>query len=272
MALYKFKPATSGEHLFSYITTNLIGRKNINQIYELEALQIGGRQYQLSSYYAGVLAANILTRCLKKANRIVSLFEDEREHQKQMVQYFQRSLEIPRTPSGADLDRLAALTLEAEKKSRKGIISSVRSQFNTTKTSYCYICGFPVFEKPLETQIKMQLEHIWPQSFGGDSIAENLLPACPTCNNAKSDMLLWQNAHIHSFTLKPEPSPQELENIEKKLRIAQHRRNIFEYASTHRTTLKDAALIIGSVDLSEISSIDRDDAVDFFNFGFQKRK
>ena len=109
----------------------------------------------------------------------------------------------------------------------------------------------------------MQLEHIWPQSFGGDSIAENLLPACPACNNAKSDMLLWQNAHIHSFTLKPEPSPQEL---------AQHRRNIFEYASTHRTTLKDAALIIGSVDLSEISSIDRDDAVDFFNFGFQKRK
>lgn len=119
MALYKFKPATSGEHLFSYITTNLIGRKNINQIYELEALQIGGRQYQLSSYYTGVLAANILTRCLKKANRIVSLFEDEREHQKQMAQYFQRSLEIPRTPSGADLDRLAALTLEAEKNLEK---------------------------------------------------------------------------------------------------------------------------------------------------------
>ena len=268
MAFYKFKPTTSGEQLFSYITKNLIGRKSINQIYELEALQIGGRQHQLSTYYIGILTANILTRCLKKANRIVSLFEDEREHQKLIIQYFQRSLEIPRAPYGADLDRLATLTLEAEKKSRKGIISSIRSQFSTTKVNYCYICGFPVFEKPLEMQVKMQLEHIWPQSFGGDSITENLLPACPTCNNDKSDMLLWQNAHIHSFTLKPEPSSQELENIGRRLRIAQHRRDIFEYASTNKTTLKEAAIAIGSVNISEISAIDRDDAVDFFNFSF----
>lgn len=272
MELYKFKPATAGEHLFSYIANNLIGKKSISQIYELDALQVGGRQQELSNYYTGILAANILTRCIKKAKRVVSLIDDEREHQKQIIQYFQRSLEIPRSPSGVDLNRLAALTLEAEKKSRKDIIASVRSQFSTIKTHYCYICGATVHEKSIVSQDRMELEHIWPQSFGGDSIVENLLPACPTCNRQKSDMLLWQNAHIHSFTLKPGPSPQELNNIQTTIRIAQHRRKIFEYANAYKTTLKDAALTIGSVDLSDIHSIDSDDAVDFFNFEFKKRK
>lgn len=272
MELYRFKPVTAGEYLFSYIISNLIGRRGISQIYELDALQIGGRQEELSSYYTGILAANILSRSIKKAKRIVSLINDEREHQKQIVQYFQRTLEIPKSPSGVDLDRLAALTLEAEKKSRKDIISSVRSQFSTIKVHYCYICGGPVFERPLGTQERMQLEHIWPQSFGGDSIAENLLPACATCNGYKSDMLLWQTAHVHSFTLKPEPSPQELNNIKTTLRIAQHRRKIFEYANANRTTLKDAALMVGSANLGDISSIDSDDAVDFFNFEFKKSK
>ncbi|GLZ26427.1 hypothetical protein Pstu01_30960 [Stutzerimonas stutzeri] len=269
MILDKFKPATAGEQLFSYILNSLIGKKNINQIYDLQALQIGGRQEELSSYYTGILAANILSRCLQKAKRIVKLFDDEKEHQKQLIQYFQRSLEIPRSPSGVNLDRLAALTLQAEQKSRKDIISSVRSQFSITKTHYCYICGTQVFENPVDSQLKMQLEHIWPQSFGGDSIVENLLPSCPSCNWLKDKMLLWQNAHIHSFTLKPEPSHSELNNIEIKLRIAQHRKQIFEHANTYKKTLKEAALSIGSVDLQEITSIDKDDAVDFFNFRFK---
>lgn len=268
MNLNKFRPTTAGEQLFTYIFNNLIGKKNINQIYELQALQIGGRQEELSSYYIGVLAANILSRCIQKAKRIVKLFDDEKEHQKQIIQYFQRSLEIPRNPSGFNLDRLAALTLQAEEKSKKDIISSVRSQFSNTKFHYCYICGTQIFENPTGSQIRMELEHIWPLSFGGDSIVENLLPSCPTCNRLKDKMLLWQNAHIHSFTLKPEPSPSEINNIEIKIRIAQHRKQIFEHANLYKKTLKEAALSIGSVDLQSVMPIDKDDAVDFFNFKF----
>jgi hypothetical protein len=268
---YKFKTVTAGEFLFDYINTSLIGRKNLSQISSLDALQIGGRQQELSSYYSGILAANILSRIIKKANRVVSDIESEKEHQKLMIQYFQRSLEIPRTPSGVDLDRLAALALEAEKTSRKDIISSVRSQFTVTKVNYCYMCGAQVYEKTAIASHKMELEHIWPQSFGGDSTVENLLPACPPCNSEKGSMILWQNAHIHSFTLKPEPSSDELTSIKKKVKIAQHRREMFEYASTHRKTLKDAALAIGSFNFNEVSAIDRDDAVDFFNFQIKRR-
>ena len=28
-------------------------------------------------------------------------------------------------------------------------------------------------------------EHIWPRSYGGDSIEENLLPSCKSCNSNK---------------------------------------------------------------------------------------
>ncbi|WP_338478533.1 HNH endonuclease [Pseudomonas trivialis] len=268
---YKFRPVTAGEMLFDYINNSLIGRKNLTQISNLEALQIGGRQHELSSYYAGILAANLLSRIIKKANRVVSDVESEKEHHKLMTHYFLRSLEIPRSPSGVSLDRLASLALEAEKTSRKAIISSVRSQFTITKVNYCYMCGTPVYEKTQNPLDKMELEHIWPQSFGGDSTVENLLPACPPCNGEKGSMILWQNAHIHSFTLKPEPSADELTSIKKKVKIAQHRREMFEYASNYKKTLKDAALAIGSFNFNEVSAIDRDDAVDFFNFQIKRR-
>lgn len=263
-----FRPSTSGELLFHYIIKEVIGRKRISEFHTLSLLQIGGRFDGFFEYYTGVFAANLMARCIKKAKRISSDFENEKDHQRLLVRYFQDSLEIPRDAIGGDLDRFAFLTLEAEKKSRKDIIPSIRKLFSSTGPTSCYICGRMIYEKATDDNEKVELEHIWPQSFGGDSIAENLLPSCKSCNKDKAHMLLWQNSNVHSFVLKPMPSAEEFTAIRRIEKIAKHRWHIFDHACKNKSTLKNAALQIGPAALSDVKSIDSDDAVDFFNFDF----
>jgi len=263
-----FKPSTKGEILFQYIIREVIGRPSISQIQNLDILQIGGRLDDFSEYFAGVFAANIMARCIKKAEKINTTNQNDIDHQRILVRYIQDSLEIPRSPTSGDLDRLAFLILESEKSSRRDINNTTRQQSSSRGLNNCYICGKDIYQSHEDKYLKLQLEHIWPQSFGGDSNVENLLPACYCCNEEKSSMLLWQNSNVHSFVLKPNPSEEETKSIRRKEKIAQHRRSIFQYACTQKTTLKQAAQALGPVDLQNIKPLDSDDAVDFFNFYF----
>ena len=264
----QFKATTKGEILFQHIIREVIGRPNISQIQNLNLLQIGGRLDDFSEYFAGVFAANLMARCIKKAARINTTIQNELEHQRLLVRYIQDSLEIPRSATGGDLDRLAFLILEAEKTSRRDINNTTRQQSSSKGLNNCYICGKDIYYTHEDKDLQLELEHIWPQSFGGDSVVENLLPACHHCNQDKASMLLWQNSNVHSFVLKPTPSADELTTIKRKEKIAHHRRSIFQHACTHKTTLKQAAQTLGPVDLQSIKPIDSDDAVDFFNFYF----
>lgn len=263
-----FKATTKGEILFQYIIREIIGRPSISQLHTLDILQIGGRLEHFAEYYTGVFAANLMARCIKKASRINLSYENELDHQRILVRYILDSLEIPRRSIGGDLDRLAFLTLEAEKASRRDINNTTRSQASSRGLNNCYICGKDIYETHDDGNQTLELEHIWPQSFGGDSITENLLPACHHCNRDKANMLLWQNYNVHSFVLKPDPSADELTAIKRKEKIAQHRRSVFQHACSYKTTLKRAAQIIGPANLTSIKPLDSDDAVDFFNFCF----
>ncbi|WP_460927100.1 HNH endonuclease [Pseudomonas sp. MC6] len=263
-----FKPVTSGESLFQFIITDVIGRSKISELQVLSLLQIGGRLEEFSDYYIGVFAANLMARALKKAERLELLYPDSNENQNQLVRYIQESFEISRASNSGVLDRFAFLTMQAEKSSRRDINASTRKLSASRGLNNCYVCGRDIYEVTTDPAAKLELEHIWPQSFGGDSKVDNLLPSCCDCNREKGSMLLWQNSNVHSFVLKPSPSVDEWTSIKRKEKIAQHRRSIFLHACENKTTLKDAALAIGCVNLMSVRSLDGDDAVDFFNFNF----
>lgn len=214
---------------------------------------------------------NILARAMKKAKTIVRDIDDEKLHQKNLVKYFQIYFGLTNSSVPGGLDRFATLVLDAEQASRKDISNTIKSEMLKNKVLYCYICGISVSGSTQGESLKAELEHIWPQSYGGDSIIENLLPSCPACNKKKGNMILWQNANVHSFVLKPNPSEKEVENIRRVERIAKHRRKLFKVACERKISLKEAANEVGPVDIMNkmnILFIDRDDAVDFFNFDF----
>jgi 5-methylcytosine-specific restriction endonuclease McrA len=264
--LYGFKPVTQGERLFKHLLKHFISPDAKSQASSLSFLQIGNRQEDFSEYYLGVFCFNLLARLIKKS---VHLLEDEtvkeENRQSQMIFYLQTQMEIAIDRKNKnDVVYLATLANLAAQSSGRKINPSTKALV-TPKLSatYCYICGERLELASSDNLQQVQYEHIWPSNFGGDSDPENLLPACSICNNAKGSTLLWQDAHVHSFVLKPNPSIDEITRIQRREKIAIHRRMIFQRACNEGITLKEAALKIGPMGNLQYQHIN--DAVDFFN-------
>lgn len=264
-----FTATTSGEILFQHILKEIIEEQSITELNNIGLLKTGGRAEEFSEYFFGAYAFNLTARCIKKAGRIRQAVSDESQHQKILVRYFQQQLEIPNQPGERNLERLSTLTFNAADNSGKKISDATkRAVRNNKDTHQCYICGKQISRNAEDPESQIQYEHIWPSSYGGDSITGNLLPACPKCNNHKADMLLWQDSHIHSFILPPIPEETEWKNITRQEKIAKHRSYIFNNACTKKLTLKEAAIETGPISThhNSLYAADEDDCVDFFNF------
>jgi 5-methylcytosine-specific restriction endonuclease McrA len=266
-----FNPVTAGERLFKHILKDVLGNPSVSDLSSIGVLQSGGRMEQFSEYFLGAFAYNLTGRCIKKAQSIRAEVEDISRHQDLIINYFLRSLELPQRPGERNLDRLASLAFDAVNSSGKDISNRTKWQVrNGTEACKCYICGRNIESKSKDKYHKIQYEHIWPSSYGGDSLVENILPACMKCNHSKADRLLWQDSHIHSFILSPSPSVNEWKSITYPLKVAKHRAVIFDVASEREITLKEAAIEVGPMDLKSLHTVSEEDCVDFFNFGMRK--
>jgi len=274
MKYLDFKPSTAGERLFQHIIKNVVGRDSQLELQNLELLRSGGRASAFFDYFLGIYTFNFMGRCLRKAVSVQKTIEDESLHQEVLTQYFQKTLEIPALAGERNLDQLALLSLYAANYSGKDISKRTKySVRNGSDSCNCYICGKEILRKTENPELLIKYEHIWPSSYGGDSITENLLPACEKCNSHKADMLLWQDSHIHSFILPPTPSNDEWMKITRTKKIAKHRVHIFETACTQKISLKEAAIEVGPIDvgIQSLYSLDEDDCVDFFNFNIKEK-
>jgi len=270
MDLTAFIPTTTGEHLFQVIIRDHIGLSSLVHLQASPLLRVGGRTDDLSEYFVGVSALNILARVVKKAERVRS-DEQETLHQSSLVSYIQKTLGIPHVSGSDAVDRLASLSLKAAADSKRAIRDAVKNAvLNGQRELACYICG-GLLTKSNDAlpENKIEYEHLWPSSFGGNSIPDNLLPACGTCNRAKGHMMLWQSAHVSSFVLKPSPSEEEWKTIRRNEKIAKHAQAIFGHACHNKTSLKQAALALGPIGMTSVYSADAEDAIDFFNFEFR---
>ncbi len=268
MSHHSFKAVTTGELLFQFILRELYQASSLAEIQSLRLLTIGGRSDFFSDYFLGLNAMNMLARCVKKAERVRGT-DNEASHQGLMVNYLQETLGMAKHDDEY-VDQLARLSLAAASDSKRKIKDAVKRTVRNGRTEVaCYLCGGMCQHNASDASAGIEYEHIWPASFGGNSIPENLLPACSICNRDKKDMLLWHTGHLFSFVLKPDPSMDELTSITKKAKIAAQMRNIYAKACSEEISLKTAAEILGPTDMTSIYAIDDRDAVDFSNFEFR---
>jgi hypothetical protein len=262
-----FKPMTPGEHLFQFVLRDIFLSESYSTVRALDMLGVGSRGEELSQYFVGVSAMNIVGRCIKKAQRVRDI-DDESLHHAEMATFLQRVLGLAN--KGDDLvDQFARLSLRAAAVSGRPINRSTRQAVRQGRTEIpCYLCGIMCLDVTDEPKDEIQYEHLWPSSFGGESTADNLLPSCWACNQKKEAMLLWHTGHLFSFVLKPSPSEEELKSITRREKIARHMKTIFEYACDRGCTLKEAALEVGPFNTQGIVPIELADAMDFFNFQF----
>jgi 5-methylcytosine-specific restriction endonuclease McrA len=264
--MFKFKPATQGERLFQLIAKQFIPLDAINQVYQLSHLQIGRRQDDLAEYYIGVYCFNMIARLIKYAAHLIGDPSiNQNQQSKFMRHYLQTQMEIAIDRRNEDvINKLISQSLLAASTSKDKINNSTKLIVTPKyKGIYCYICDRKLESSTEDQETKVQYEHIWPRSFGGDSTPDNLLPACNLCNHTKGNLLLWQDANVFSFVLGPSPDTEDIKKIQYKEKIALHRRNIFRKACSERITLKEAALNVGAMGVLKYKH--SDDAIDFFN-------
>jgi 5-methylcytosine-specific restriction endonuclease McrA len=255
---------TQGERLYQYLAENLLGDDCQTELSETQALKFGGRTHELSQYFFGFACANIFARLVKKAERVLEF--DRSAPDKVLAQYIERSLEVAFGNNRETVRRIAALSIDASRVSGRSIPPSVyKAVIGQSNRHHCYLCGNHIRKDGVAPGERLELEHLWPSSYGGDSVDENLIPSCDVCNREKGDMILWYTAHVAGFCLRPSPSEDEKTRVGRKQKIAWYMKRVYERAVRERLTLKDAALALGPIDMSSQASIDRDDARDFFN-------
>ena len=268
-----FTPSTDGERLYDLLVREFVNNTSglKDSILSLQNFDIGGRKDEFADYYSGIFCFNLTARLIKAAKFIIEQPEiGDSLHSSNMLDFLCNRLAIyPFSYEQKYVNLLVSLSLDAARTSRQDITGGTKSVVIKEHTElFCYICGRDVFTKHEDSKYLMQYEHIWPRSYGGDSAIYNLLPACSACNNEKGSMLLWQDSHVHSFILKPNPSEDEITRIPRIAKIAKHRQEIFKYACAQGTTLKEAALAIGPYDFLNVKFTDPDDSSDFFTFHF----
>lgn len=163
--------------------------------------------------------------------------------------------------------RLCRLVRDALTARKGGINTPLRTQMQQWALKHhphCYLCGVALDFNSATKPERFTLDHIWPNSYGGDSTRDNLLPCCDSCNSAKkSDYASWAACDVHSLIISSEPSSNELSSIPGRMRFAMHNRAIRAFARKRNVTLKDAYLRLGPW-LTEPWFLD-EDVGDFFN-------
>lgn len=266
--MHGHRPSTNGEILYKYIEEKVLTRRSITDIKNLTVMQAGARSVEHASYFFGFSCASIFSRIIKKTERVLE--ECRPSPEKVISRYIEETLEINFFDQDRISSRLAALAISAVESSHKDIPNSVIKAVNGEKMRLsCYICGNSLQKGSTDPTLSLEYEHIWPSSYGGDSIAENILPACERCNKAKGDMIIWHTAHINAFCLKPNPSANEMTRVTRPLIVAAHMKRVFDYATSNKLSLKDSALRIGPISPDRHRSPYPDDARDFFNFDYE---
>ncbi len=244
------KQRTKGERLFLLLRDELLvtignGHQNWSNFQSL-LNQISGND-EFGNYLRGATAIQIMRRLLRH-------WKDERLQIAQESQFVGRAVKHIREEglpglSDADTSKLARAVIEAEQSSRQTInISTRRAIINGKNLIRCYLCDKTLSTyAPPNADDHLTLEHLWPQSIGGDSIEENLLPACKTCQAITKDTISWEWLNIHNMVLPAEPSSQALESVSKNKRIcfAKYYQEVFNFANMNDISIKEAMLRIG---------------------------
>ena len=246
------KAVTAGERLYFLIRDEVLDKigdgairwHNLGPLFEDLS---GGLHFQM--YIKGAAAIHATRRALRFWEDERPMVPEESQHVRKVAGFIRRDL----FPSiGEDSSRrMARAIVEAERASNRPISPSCRAAvLKEVKRHPCYLCGHQLDPKaPEGSRDFLTLEHLWPTSMGGDSIEDNLLPACHMCQHHSQDALSWEWPNIHNLVLPSSPSDRALESVSRRLRYARHYLEALTATDDQHVSLKQAFLRLGPIKL-----------------------
>lgn len=279
-----WRPATTGERLLHFLVTEVAELKAIGPS-TIDWLAGIPRSQSIAGFLHGVVVLHVFGRLLQAAKAYRAQHVDDEANCLLLIEAFLLDkLNITRATC-ANFEALAPLALEAARASSRnshnvslGKRREVQEEFKGN--FHCYSCGaeldpsesrkeVPHSKKPWRMVPNgrfAEYEHIWPHSFGGDTIVENLTLVCLPCNDAKENSVSWEwtlvqsllpTANLGGTTLDPK-------HTSRAIKMALHMRAAMLYARKHGATLKSALRTIGPREAA-VMLVDVDDTPDFFN-------
>ncbi|MET3653115.1 HNH endonuclease [Dyella japonica] len=266
MAIETWRSATKGEDLLfllasSFRRQDVLGPENFRPSIDYS------RSVALSGFFAGAFLLNVFARSLRVGDEVVRRFGDSSETQLAREMRFELLSKLDLAESdlkdgamGRIGDAVIAAVYASDRPISNGLRKLVKEEFPKPQ---CYACGKALGWRASAGLPVVSLDHVWPAAWGGDSVLENLLPACSDCNTSRNDLIGWQWVSAQALVGEHD-SGSFLERLPRQYKNSIHLRAVVAYACSARVTLKDAAILIGPV-LLEPQKIDERDTTDFFN-------
>ena len=272
------KDATAGERLCTYIRREVLRGDLWPQV--ISSLTPLARGRELAAYLEEMSALHLTGPLVAGGKCISEEFGpvDQTasiEFEKTFAQFIRETTELTGARRREFEGRILRLATDSVRSARRNISPSTDKavrEFAFSRHKCCYLCGRKLIFARAEAiddlteeekDLVFEAEHLWPQSYGGDSDVINLLPACHGCNRRKANFASWAMVDIQSLILGLNPSPEDLGRVSGQHRFSLLSRSACMLAEAEGLTLRDAFLKVRHGVTPYLNNTS--DVADFFN-------
>lgn len=228
-----WKPVTNGEEMFLKIHSSTGGALRLESDLDPDFDTLISAE-DFTDFVRLAATMEVFSRCVRDARRYLEV--NPSAGSIALIRELRAKVALPmplwQDKEFGELARLVGLSAirkQRDKDVEKSAIAAV--------AAVCYMCGVTLNRKKGKADT-YTIEHIWPISFGGDTVEENLLPACADCNSKRGSMLSWAAGPVISTFLHAN------EAVPHPLRLSLGLARMLHFAASGRKpkTLKEAAL------------------------------
>jgi len=259
-------PTTSGERLLFMLLEHHRECRHLAETLATANLKLGRRYADLSSFFIGASVLHLQQRLLRLAHDVRDATPFDRLEQiKALRAQVCDVIDLTPLVYGGNFSSLIEEILISAEQMPKAPSKNLKKLVVANGPTACYSCGRDfggVFEDAPEG-LQATADHVWPRALGGDTIEDNLLSACPSCNSAKGHIAAWQMAWIQPIVFADVDEENGLKSLQREAKMALHIRAAMSYAQQNGSTLKNALLAIGPREPPV--RIDGAQGYDFFN-------
>lgn len=245
------KKTTSGEKLFYLIRDEVLdqtGQKSVSWSNVGILFDDVSGNLDFANYIKGATSIYAMRRLLRFWKNERNLIGNESQYVSTISKFIKKEV-FPGLYQELVL-KIARTVILAEQASQKPISKQVkRNVIRERNKLTCYLCDCHLDQKAKsEDDAFLTIEHLWPTSIGGDSIEDNLIPACKDCQKITKDTASWEWINTHNIVFSVSPSKEELDNKRNnKASFAKHYYEATKLANLENLTLKEAFMKIGPI-------------------------
>lgn len=260
-----WRPTTSGERLLFLLLSNHKEARYLSDALTQSGLRFARRYGDWSNFLVGASLLHLQQRLIKLGNDIRETLPNRLDQIRELRARTCDVVQLTPIEYGADFGELIQEILVSAEQMHKEPSAGLKKLVFKAGGQCCYSCGrlFGGIYDDAPEGLMATADHVWPRALGGDSVEENLLPACSSCNSTKGHLATWHMAWIQPVVFSDLDEKDGPPPVPREVQMALHMRAATAYARANGTTLRDAFLTIGPRDRP--TKIDLDQGYDFFN-------